>query len=304
MTIVRAQQGRRRAGSARTWTGRSARLVLGALTLVLTAGASIAFVAARADGHSPAEDDFVAIDQVPRQTAAPPAGPDASTGALVSQCGLNEQGHHNADNVIASPRSPGAAQHTHEYVGNVSTDTFSTDDTLASAGTTCSNGDLSVYYWPVLRVLTGQDGEPAVHHAGPVPADHNPGTRVPPASVSVTFRGNPTSHVVAMPRFLRVVTGDSRAATAGGEAVGRAVELFGVHRPLHPALPALPERSAGGPDLRLPQLLGRTAHRQREAQGPRRIPRCQRVVCAQHLPGPAPALTGGLHRPTRTQLRH
>ncbi|HLZ37654.1 MAG TPA: DUF1996 domain-containing protein, partial [Mycobacteriales bacterium] len=41
---------------------------------------------------------------------------------------------------------------------------------------------------------------------------HNRGTRIAPAAVLVEFRGNPSSPVVAMPRFLRLSTGNPRAA--------------------------------------------------------------------------------------------
>jgi hypothetical protein len=83
-------------------------------------------------------------------------------------------------------------------VGNLSTDATSTDASLAAAPTTCRNGDRSSYYWPVLRRSGG--------------GEHGPILR--PASVLVEFRGNPYSPVVAMPRFLRIITGDPEALTA------------------------------------------------------------------------------------------
>ena len=88
----------------------------------------------------------------------------------------------------------------HEYVGNLSTDAYSTESSLASAGTTCTNGDKSAYFWPVLRTSEAAHGG----HSG----------LVEPASVLVRFHGNPTSKVVPMPRFLRIGAGDARAATS------------------------------------------------------------------------------------------
>ncbi|MEU8151250.1 DUF1996 domain-containing protein [Nonomuraea sp. NPDC048901] len=53
------------------------------------------------------------------------------------------------------------AQHLHDYVGNVSTDAFCTNESLAAAGTTCRNrADQSTYFWPVLRVR-GANARPA-----------------------------------------------------------------------------------------------------------------------------------------------
>jgi hypothetical protein len=193
--------------------------MLGVLTLVVAAGAATAWVAAGDDSAPPDDRDFIAIEAVPRAPSGPLAGPHASTGAFISPCGINAHGHQNSDNMIGFPGARGAARHVHEYVGNLSTNAFSTDDTLAAAGTTCPNGDLSAYYWPVLRAVPGRGGTPDTH----IPGEHgNHGARVPPASVLVEFRGNPTSDVVAMPRFLRAITGDARAGTAGPDAMGTA----------------------------------------------------------------------------------
>ncbi|MCW6003291.1 DUF1996 domain-containing protein [Micromonospora sp. CPCC 205371] len=43
----------------------------------------------------------------------------------------------------------------------------------------------------------------------------NVGTIVRPASVKIEYRGNPTSKVVAMPRFLRALTGESKPTSRG-----------------------------------------------------------------------------------------
>jgi hypothetical protein len=176
-------------------------MVVGLVVLALAGLATLAIVQFR-DRDSPAAGDFVAIEDVPRQESARPvAGPDASTGSFSSPCGRNEIGHRNHDNLVTAPGRSGGAHHMHEYVGNLSADAFSTESTLASARTTCGNGDKSVYFWPVLR-----SGDAAAHggHDG----------LVPPVSVRVRFHGNPTSEVVAMPRFLRVGAGDARAATS------------------------------------------------------------------------------------------
>ncbi|MEU7041640.1 DUF1996 domain-containing protein [Streptomyces varsoviensis] len=160
--------------------------------------------------HSgPAASDFVDIRGV-RPNARTPRGqrpaPSGSTGSFTSRCGRNEEGHRNPDNFIVTPGVRNGAHHLHDYVGNRSTDAFSTDASLSAAGTTCDRGDKSTYFWPVLRDLTrdsatGEEG--------------NVGRVLTPTSVSLTFRGSPAAKVTAMPKALRSITGDAKAFTNG-----------------------------------------------------------------------------------------
>jgi Domain of unknown function (DUF1996) len=178
------------------------------VVLVLAAGIVTIARSTDAGGSAPPAEDYVDIADVSPNYRAPEPGPDASAGSATSSCGLSD--HRNADNMITAPGERGAAHHLHEYVGNTTTDAFSTDQSLAAADTSCDNGDRSTYFWPVLRVL--DDGG---EHEG------NHGSIQPPASVRLEFRGNPVSAVVAMPRFLRASTGDARAVTRGAAAAGR-----------------------------------------------------------------------------------
>ena len=166
------------------------------------------------DDHAgaPANGDYVDITTVPAGAATPAPTPDASTGSFTEHCGDNANGQHrNADNVIADPQQPGGAHHTHDYVGNLSTNAFSTDDTLAAAGTTCANGDKSTFYWPVLRVLGEQDTDANAVGGG---QDGNLGKIITPA-VDIRFTGSPVSQVIPAPEFLREVIGDPKALTDG-----------------------------------------------------------------------------------------
>jgi hypothetical protein len=156
---------------------------------------------------------YVDISQVGVAPRPPAAQPDGSTGTWREDCGRNEKGIYNSDNLVVSPGKIGAAEHAHDYVGNVSTNAFSTDQSLAVAATTCTDGDRSSYYWPVLRVPANSDG---VHEA-----DGNHGRILVPASVLLEFRGSPVSKVVAMPRFLRTSTGNPHGYTKGGEGTDR-----------------------------------------------------------------------------------
>ncbi|MFJ3792858.1 DUF1996 domain-containing protein [Kitasatospora sp. NPDC090091] len=164
-----------------------------------------------------------AADGVP---APEESGPDASTGSYTEDCGRNLEGHRNSDNVVISPGVVGGAHHVHDYVGNLSTDALATDASLAAAGTTCTGGDRSSYYWPVLR-RTDRAGGPAAGQDGDVghsahgeqngrTGHDNVGEILVPETVTVDFRGNPWSKVVPMPRFLRLLEGDPTAATDGG----------------------------------------------------------------------------------------
>jgi hypothetical protein len=157
-------------------------------------------------------EDYVRIADAPAAAPAPRPARGASRGTFTAQCGRNTNGHRNSDNFITSPGVSNGAHHTHDYVGNLSTDGNSTNDSLAAAGTTCRSGDLSTYFWPVVRDIR-QAGDDAGAPGGG--ADGNMGTILTPAQVSIQFLGNAQAKVVAMPRFLRIVTGDAKAVTNG-----------------------------------------------------------------------------------------
>ncbi|MFD9732854.1 DUF1996 domain-containing protein [Umezawaea sp. NPDC059074] len=163
-------------------------------------------------GATSSAGQFVEIEQVAVSTSAAP-GPDASTGVFTSSCGRNDERHLNADNPVISPNVRNGAHHTHEYVGNLTTDAFSTPESLAAGASTCADGDLSAYFWPVLRLT---DGEGHDAHAEGGGVHGNTGEVLPPESVVLTFTGNPVSKVVPMPRFLRTITGNPSAATSDG----------------------------------------------------------------------------------------
>ncbi|MGW4794451.1 DUF1996 domain-containing protein [Nonomuraea sp. NPDC004297] len=155
----------------------------------------------------PFPQDFVNIRQVASVNDALRSGRNGSRGTFVSRCGTNQNGHHNPDNFIVAPGVSNGAHHLHDYVGNLSTDAFSTDESLAAAGTTCRLDDRSTYFWPVLR-----DRRSDANANDP---DGNVGQVLRARSVTLQFRGNAASRVVAMPRFIRLITGDAKAATNG-----------------------------------------------------------------------------------------
>ncbi|MGH3794350.1 MAG: DUF1996 domain-containing protein [Pseudonocardiaceae bacterium] len=166
----------------------------------------------RDQAGGPSRNDFVDIQQVTPNVQAPRATGNSSTGSFTSSCGTNQNGHRNSDNLIVSPGKVNGAQHVHNYVGNLSTDAFSTKESLNAAGTTCANGDKSTYYWPVLRDTNGQGNDVNKDGGG---LDGNFGQILQETSVDLQFRGNSTSPVIAMPQNLSVITGDAKAVTNG-----------------------------------------------------------------------------------------
>ncbi|GAA0396434.1 hypothetical protein Acor_49220 [Acrocarpospora corrugata] len=306
-------------------------LLAGSLILPVTQSPALGAV------NGPSLGDFVDIRRVPPGST----GVRAGRGSFTSQCGRNQNEHRNSDNHIVAPGVTNGAHHVHDYVGNRTTNGFSTDQSLAAGGTTCRFGDKSAYFWPVIRLrpdlLQEQRGqqnqnrrnqqqqqqdpnqqqdqnqqqqqqqdqnqgqqqqnqnqqqqdpnqqqqdpnqqqqngdqnaqgfaaqnanqrrnpgnnnqgnnngnnqgnpqpsqtptqqqptqEPTQPAQPPPPrpgedgselggaADGNIGQMLTPRSVNLQFRGNPSSRVVAMPRFLRLITGDAKATTNGG----------------------------------------------------------------------------------------
>ncbi|MEU2158005.1 DUF1996 domain-containing protein [Streptomyces sp. NPDC019396] len=170
--------------------------------------------AAQQPPSGPSPDDFVDITKVAPNVRKAWGGQGASTGSFRSRCGVNARGLFNSDNVIVAPGVSNGAHHTHDYVGAIGVDGFTSNTSLAASRTTCTNGDQSTYYWPVLRDRRGVQRSDADKPGGG--AEGNTGRILTPAVVSLEFVGNPRSKVVAMPRFLRIITGDAKANANGG----------------------------------------------------------------------------------------
>ncbi|MFF2041773.1 DUF1996 domain-containing protein [Kitasatospora sp. NPDC058170] len=159
--------------------------------------------------------DYVDITQVtPNTGQQQPNTRQASTGTFTSKCGNNGNDPHiNPDNVVISPGERAAAHHQHDYVGNRTTDFRSTVESLRKASTTCSNGDLSTYYAPVVRLLDGRQEDDAKDRGGGL--DRNQGTILTPEEFGITFKGNPFGKVNPLPDGMVAVVGDAKAFTNG-----------------------------------------------------------------------------------------
>ncbi|MFH8236243.1 DUF1996 domain-containing protein [Streptomyces sp. NPDC018321] len=167
----------------------------------------------------PVADDFIDINDVEpdsrdSENGLAADGDGGSTGTFTTDCGVNENNLFNSDNLIAAPGVDNGAHHVHDYVGNQDNDAFSSDEDLANADTSCQNqGDKSTYYWPVLRLQDGTEEFDANDLGGG--ADGNVGKILKPAQAELKFVGNKQSDVVAMPKFLRIITGDAKSFTNG-----------------------------------------------------------------------------------------
>ncbi|MFF8274925.1 DUF1996 domain-containing protein [Streptomyces lateritius] len=196
-----------------------------------------------AAGNGPEASDFVDIRSVQPNVKTPRQRSGASRGTFSTDCGRNENGKFNPDNVIVAPGVSNGAHHMHDYVGNQANDAFAGDDDLARGRTTCRNqGDRSTYYWPVLRLQNGQDEDDAEADGGG--KDQNVGEIQTPAQVTLNFVGSPVSKVTAMPRFLRIITGDAKAFTNGDANANASWSCTGFEdRQLKDKYPICPEGS-------------------------------------------------------------
>lgn len=194
-------------------------------------------------GNGPEPADFVDIRSVRPDADRPRKRRGASRGSFTTDCGRNENGKFNPDNVIVAPGVSNGAHHMHDYVGNQANDAFASDDDLADGATTCRNqGDRSTYYWPVLRLQNGQDEDDVDADGGG--RDQNTGEIQTPSQVTLKFVGSPVGRVTAMPRFLRIITGDAKAFTNGDANANASWSCTGFEdRQLKDKYPICPEGS-------------------------------------------------------------
>jgi Domain of unknown function (DUF1996) len=106
---------------------------------------------------------------------------------FVSSCRFS---HRRGDDPIVYPGRPGLS-HDHSFIGNTSTNAFSTLKTLRTATTTCRRaGDTAAYWMPTL-VLNGQ--------------------AIAPLGATIYYRRRTLDPVRPFPAGLKVIAGNSRA---------------------------------------------------------------------------------------------
>ncbi len=139
---------------------------------------------------------------------------------MISICGFSHRG---PDDPIVLPRQPGFS-HDHTFVGNDSTNAFSTPAQLRIAGTTCRRtGDKAAYWMPTLFV-GGQAMTPATAIAYYRRLVRTPLRPFPAGLQIVAGNSHATSHLGTELSAERTGLGD-RAVRAHHDRRGR------THRP-------------------------------------------------------------------------
>jgi hypothetical protein len=144
---------------------------------------------------------------------------------FVSVCRFS---HRNTDDPIVYPGHPGLS-HDHSFVGNTTTDAFSTLPSLRAGSTTCQRpNDTAAYWMPTLLVA----GKPLA-----------------PLSATIYYRRHTRDHVIPFPAGLKMIAGDSHAMSP--QSLRVTYWNCGVEAGVPPssAVPMCP--SMRGSDLRL-----------------------------------------------------
>lgn len=183
------------------------------------------------------QDEYVPINQVQSNSGLGEGG-DFSGGSYSIECSLAD--HKNPDNPIIAPGVRNGAQHMHDYAGNESTNANSDSESLGQATTTCTNGDQSPFFWPVLRDLNGV-GPDVGQDGGSL--DGNVGSYINPSTIDITFHGHGSLEIEPMPRNLIMVVGAAKAATADGEGSNAKYSCSGFEDRVTDQYPICPQGS-------------------------------------------------------------
>jgi hypothetical protein len=112
---------------------------------------------------------------------------------FVSGCAFS---HRNNDDPIVFPGKPGLS-HDHTFLGNSTTNAFTTLDTLKGGTTSCRRPNDTAAYWvPTLVTSSGQ--------------------AILPRAATVYYRRHTLAPVTAFPQGLEVIAGNSKATAAQG----------------------------------------------------------------------------------------
>jgi hypothetical protein len=106
--------------------------------------------------------------------------------------------HMAMDDPIVFPGKPGAS-HMHTFVGNTTTNAFSTFGTLIAGGTTCARAADRAAYW--------------------VPAVYQGSSTILPVAATVYYRRSTLARVQPFPSNLRIIAGSSMATTPQDQRV-------------------------------------------------------------------------------------
>lgn len=145
-----------------------------AVSLLALAGGTLAAVAVA--GSAPTKTRSTSLSRI--------AGVN-----FISTCAYS---HQNNDDLIVYPGQPGLS-HLHQYVGNDSTNAYSTEASLLASTTSCRrSADTAAYWAPAL--LSGT-------------------TQVTPISATIYYRRSTRKAVHSFPQGLKMIAGDSHATS-------------------------------------------------------------------------------------------
>jgi Domain of unknown function (DUF1996) len=157
--------------------------------------------------------------------AARPAAPNLRALQGVNFVGSCTFSHMNMDDPIVSPGQPGAS-HEHSFVGNTTTDAFSTVRSLRAGATTCKRRGETAAYWMPTLMLNGQT--------------------VAPRGATIYYRRKTLAPVRALPVGFKMIAGDRHATSPQGTKItfwncGAASTV-----PASTAVPTCPNTTAQG----------------------------------------------------------
>ncbi|GAA4931521.1 hypothetical protein GCM10023204_44300 [Actinomycetospora succinea] len=185
-----------------------------------------------------AANEYVDIQRVQRGAFTGEGGA-FSGGSYTIRCAVSD--HKNSDNYLITPGKRNGAQHTHDYAGNEGTNFASDEETLEETATTCTNGDRSPIFWPVLRDLRQQGPDVGVDGGS---LDGNVGSLVEPTAVDFTFHGHGSRQTEALPLNIALVTGSAKAGTNDGEGANAKYTCTGAGGRLTDLYTMCPQGSA------------------------------------------------------------
>jgi hypothetical protein len=127
--------------------------------------------------------------------AARPTAPNLRSLQGVNFIGSCTFSHMAMDDPIVYPRQPGAS-HDHSFVGNTTTNAFSTLRTLRAGSTTCRRDGETAAYWMPTLLLNGQ--------------------MVAPRGATIYYRRKTLTTLQAFPAGFKMIAGDRQATAPQG----------------------------------------------------------------------------------------
>jgi hypothetical protein len=127
--------------------------------------------------------------------AARPEAPSMRALQGINFVGACTFSHMSMDDPIVYPRQPGAS-HEHSFVGNTTTNAFSTLKTLRAGSTTCKRAGETAAYWMPTLLQSGQ--------------------LVAPAAATVYYRRRTLAPLRAFPAGFKMIAGNRAASSAQG----------------------------------------------------------------------------------------